>query len=240
MENRKLEENLKAIRAGNDSAEKEKFLSEEFEHILRLTARILKRTVTKSDEEFSIGLMAVSEALNSYEEKRGDFWNYAALVMKSRLLDNYRASSRYGSELTVSPDAFGGEIDDSDGALTSISIQVREKTAVYVDNSLRDEIEALGDELAEYGIDLFDLPAVAPKSEKTRTSCRKLLKAFFDPPPLTDDLKSSKNLQVAELVRRTGEKRKLIERHRKYLVAAILAKAGDYSGIGTYIDLGKE
>ncbi len=240
MENRKLEENLKAIRAGNDIDEKEKFFAEEFDHILRLTARILKRTVTKSDEEFSIGLMAVSEALNSYDENKGDFWNYAAMVIKSRLFDNYRASSRYGSELAVAPDAFGGEIDDSDGALTSISIQVREKTAVYVDNSLRDEIEALGDELAEYGIDLFDLPAVAPKSEKTRTSCRKLLNAFFDPPPLTDDLRSSKNLQVAELVRRTGEKRKLIERHRKYLVAAILAKAGDYSGIGTYIDLGKE
>ncbi|MBQ7424888.1 MAG: hypothetical protein IJV21_01335 [Lachnospiraceae bacterium] len=239
MENRKDEENLRAIKAGQDKEQKERFLFDEQSHILHLTARILKRTITDSDEEYSTALLAVSEAIDSYNADKGDFWNYAALVTKSRLLDDIRSQSKLGKELTVAPDAFSGEIyDDEDDGSVSIRQQVQNKTAVYVDNTLKDEIEALSQELGAYGIDLFDLPAVAPKSEKTKRSCGRALKAFFDPPPLIDELKRTRTLQVGEIVKRSGESRKLIDRHRKYLIAAILVKAGDYSGIGSFISMG--
>ena len=241
MDNRKQDDNFKAVQAGRDRAEKERFLYNEQSHILHLTARILKRTVTDSDEEYSTALLAVSEAIDSYDSERGDFWNYAALVVKSRLLDDIRSRAALDKELTVAPETFSGEVYDDDlDASVSIRKEVQGKTAVYVDNSLKEEIEALSQELGGYGIDLFDLPQAAPKSEKTRSSCRRLLKAFFDPPPLADELKRTKNLQVAEIVKRTGISRKLVDRHRKYLIAAILVKAGDYSGISAYLTMGNE
>ena len=226
-------ENMKALDAAKCSEAKNSFLTREQEHILHLTARILKHTVTMSDDEWSIALIATGEAIDSYDETRGNFWNYASLVIKSRLLDHYRSSAKE-SELLVSSDTFSVDPDDDEGAL-GLQIEVREKTAVVIDTSLRDEIAAFTEELAGCGIDLFDLPASAPRAAKTKAICADILKAFFTPPPLTDELKRTKNLPVKSILGRIKVTRKLIDRHRKYLVAAALIKAGDYPGMADYL-----
>ena len=236
MDDEKQRDNLRAIEAAGSREAKERFLSEEQGHILHLTARILKRTVTDSDDEYSIALMAVSEAVDSYQQERGPFWNYAALVIRSRILDEIRSGAGRQAEIMVAPDAFGGDLgEDETHADITLKEEVSAKTAVYIDNDLKDEITALTKELQGYGIDLFDLPASAPQTDKTRTACRDLIRAFFLPPPLTEALKRTGNLPVRELMKRTGTKRKLIDRHRKFLLASVLVKAGDYQGIGEYI-----
>lgn len=238
MEDLKQKDNQRALTARADKDSRERFLFEEQEHILRLTARILKKTLSDSDEEYSIALLAVSEAIDSFDETKGTFWNHACLLIKRRLIDYLRSRSGQSAELVVSPHVFSGEIEnDDDSAEISITRQVAARTAKYVDTSLRDEIEALGSELSDYGIDLFDLPANAPKSAKTRASCKNLLKAFFTPPPLTAELKATKLLPIKEMLQRSGEKRKVAERYRKYLIASALIKSGDYDGIGEYISL---
>ncbi|MCR5402369.1 MAG: hypothetical protein K6E91_00920 [Butyrivibrio sp.] len=239
MDDKKIKDNYRALEAGRDKGKKEAFLFDEQEHILRLTARILKRSVYDSDEEYSLALLAVSEAIDSFDDSKGAFWNYAALVIKRRIIDNMRKDAGHMPELSVSPETFSGDFtDDDDSVSIGIVRQIAGKTASYVDNSLRDEIEALSDELEGYGIDLFELPAIAPKTEKTRRSCIELLKSFFSPPPLTDELKRTGTLPMKEMVRRSGESRKLAERFRKYLIAAVLVRSGDYDEIGEYISLG--
>ncbi len=230
------EDNRHAIAAAADAEAKNAFLAEQQSHILHLTARIMKRTVTMSDDEWSVALMAVSEAVDSYDENRGNFWNYAALVIGSRLKDHFRSGTK-DAEMLVGPDAFDGDPDEDDPSL-GLKIEVREKTAVVVDTSLRDEIEAFGEELSEYGIDLFELPESAPRAAKTRAVCAELIKAFYTPPPLIDELKRTKNLPVKSLLSRVKVARKLIDRHRKYLVAAMLIKAGDYPGMADYLPSG--
>ena len=234
----KTEENRRAIEAAKEAGAKNAFLAAQQSHILHLTARILKRTVTMSDDEWSVALLAVSEALDRYDESRGNFWNYAALVIGSRLKDHFRSGAK-DAELLVGPDAFDGDPDEDDPSL-GLKIEVRDKTAVVVDTALRDEIEAFSAELKEYGIDLFELPESAPRAAKTRAVCAELIKAFFTPPPLTDELKKTKNLPVKSLRDRVSVTRKLIDRHRKYLVAAMLIKAGDYPGMADYLPSGAE
>ncbi len=232
MFNNREEENLRAAEAASDKEKKNIFLTEERDHILYLTARILKHTITDSDDEFSVALMAVSEALDSYDGKKGSFWNYASMVIKSRVFDEYRKKSRYSGELPVDPVSFGGEYGDDDSdAEISIKSELNRKTAVYIDNSLKDELDALELELSEYDIDLFDLPSVSPKSGKTRRECAELIKAFFLPPPLMDILKATGKLPVSELLKRYKASRKLIDRYRKFILASVLIKAGDYKHI---------
>ena len=124
MEKDKHTENLRAVRAASGNEEKSAFLAEERDHILFLTARILRHTVTDSDDEFSIALMAVSEALDSYNEEKGNFWGYASLVIKSRIYDEYRKRSRRPGELLIDPVSFGGDIDDED---TDADISVKKR-----------------------------------------------------------------------------------------------------------------
>lgn len=231
---RKKADDERAVIAGRSKEAANFFLLEEQYHILHLTARILGRTVSMDDDEWSVALIAVGEALHSYAPDRGHFWNYAALVISSRLKDHFRKDSFSASEFSVSPDSFENEIPEDESA--GITIEIQEKTAVVIDTRLRDEISAFEAELNSFGIGLFDLPKASPKASKTRLACAKLIKALFKPPPpLTDKLKASKNLPAAELIARTGIARKLIDKHRKYLIAAAIIADGDYPEMKEYL-----
>ena len=236
MADKKYEENVRAAAAGESRDSKNKFLTEERTHILRLTARILKCTVSESDDEFSTALLAVSEALDSYNEEKGAFWSYASLVIRSRLIDMMKKNGK-NMELLTDPSSFSGDIDyDRDSADIKLREELNRKTAVYTDNSLKYELEALETELSEYGIDLFELPQSSPKSEKTKSACSNIIKRFFDPPPLTEIFKKKKSLPVAEMLERSDMNRKTFDRHRKYILTSILIKCGDYDNIGAFID----
>ncbi len=229
-------DNKRALAARENREKKNLFLTEERTHILRLTARILKCTVSECDDEFSIALLAVSEAIDSYAEEKGPFWNYAALVIRSRLLDEIRKSGK-NKEILTDPSSFSGDIDyESDSADIRLREELNRKTAVYTDNSLKYELEALETELGEYGIDLFELPANSPKSEKTKTACSEIIRKFFDPPPLTEIFKKKKALPVNEMLQRGSMNRKTFDRHRKFILASILIKSGDYEGIGAFLN----
>lgn len=236
MTDNREDENIRAVRAKENAEEKNRFLGAEQAHILRLTARILKHTVSDSDDEFSIAMLAVSEAVDTYDEDKGPFWNYAALIIKSRILDDVRKNKSKDREILADPASFSGDIDYDDTGSIKLREELNRKTAVYTDNSLKYEIEALEQELSEYGIDLFELPEYSPKSEKTKTACADLIKRFFDPPPLTGLFRKKKNLPVKEMLLRSSMNRKTFDRHRKYILASILVKDGDYEGIGAFLD----
>lgn len=226
-------ENKRALLAASDSSLRNDFLTVEQAHILHLTARILKKTVSMSDEEWPVALEAVSEALDSYDEEKGNFWNYAAVVIQSRLRDLYRREARRSVELNVGPEAFDSDQDDE---ASGLSIEVRDKTAVVVDLRLRDELDAFTAELKAFDIDIFDLPASAPGTARTRSVCARIIDAFFSPPPpLTEEMRKTGQIPAKELMRRTQITRKFIDKHRKYLMASALIKDGDYPGMAEYL-----
>ena len=184
--------------------------------------------------------MAVSEAVRNYDGTRGDFWSYAAFVIKSRELDYYRKNAKTGeNEVAVMPELFDGDTED-DELNRSLQHDINEKTAVVIDTGLRDEIEALGDELKEYGIDFFDLADCSPKAEKSKKACGLVLKAIFTPPPLIDEIIKSRILPIKKILEREKVSRKLIDRHRKYLISASVILSGDYPGIAGYLPYKRE
>ncbi len=235
MRTRTDKDNIRAVEAGCDKDKKNRFLMEERVHILRLTAVILRHRITDSDDEFSIALIAVSDAIDHYSESKGDFWAFAAVVTRNRLFDYLRREKRIGDrETDVSPEAFSGdagEDDETDAASITVAKMSIEKD---VDSDLKQEIVAIRDELNDYDITFRDLAEVSPKSEKTKRDCGLAIAAMFLPPPLVEFLLRKKRLPLAEIEKRTGVKRKLLDRHRKHIVAATLVCAGDYPHLQEY------
>lgn len=232
-------ENQQVRKAQQDASAKEAFLAANEQHILKLTAHILHQQMihqqlTKSDDEWSVALSAVSQAIDSYQMDKGDFWGYAAIVIKSRVTDWCRSQKHASSEILIRPGAFEGEVreDDPDFALCR---QVSEKTAVTQDADLRDEIEALGKELSEYGFSFFDLADCSPRTAKTREGCKDIIRAIFLPPPLTTAIRKQKCLPVKEILKRVRISGKMIDRHRKYLIATAVILDGDYPGLSEYV-----
>ena len=230
-------DSARAVEAKSNPSKKDSFLAEEQVHILKLASVILKKGVTMSDDEYSVALIATSEAIDSYDpEKNSDFWSYAALVIRNRLADLYRRESR-SFELSVSPQAFEGGTEPEDPEF-GISVEIKEKITIRslgVNTALADEMKALEQELKEFGISYSDLVSCSPKSKKTRIGCAEVLKLIFLPPPLVGTVKKTGKIPVTEIMTRGKADKKLMERHRKYLIAATVILSGDYPKLSEYL-----
>ncbi len=236
FEEKRLLDSRLAAEAKSDPSKKERFLADEQVHILKLTSVILRKSITMSDDEFSVSLMATSEAIDSYDPERNDFWPYAGLVIRNRLADYYRKESR-SKEVVVAPGTFDGEGDPEEDR-SAVSLEVREKITVRslgVSSGLKDEMQAFEEEIGRYGISFEDLVTCSPKSQKTRKGCADVIRMIFLPPPLVSLVKRSGKLPISEILKRGDTDRKLMDRHRKYLIAATVILSGDYPKLSEYL-----
>jgi len=238
-DNRQRKENEEALAAAADPDLRESYLSSQRLHVLKLASRILGRYLTESDDEWMIAMMGLNQALDTYDVGKGEFWPYAQVVIRSRLMDYTRSSARHAPEMSVGPDVLAGT-DSAEEADPGLRREIASRTAVKDESELRDEIEALTEELGELDISFFDLAECSPRAGKTRSKCAQLIRAIFLPPPLMEAIRRTGQLPVKELSLRTKVSRKIAEKYRKYILASAVILDGDYPGIAEYLRYVKE
>ena len=189
------------------------------------TAKFLKRPpVEGQDDELSIAMMAFHEAIGGYSRMRGAFLKYAALLIKSRLIDYSRIERRHKGAISL---------DTSDNEENT---PLREKIAdgrdhhdeLAVRDATRQEIEELTRQMREFGVSLSDVADNCPKQQRTLEACRKALQYAKENPELLDELLKTQRLPIGRLSAGSGAERKTLERHRKYMVALLLIYTNGY------------
>lgn len=189
------------------------------------TAKFLKRPPMEGhDDELSIAMIAFHEAIRGYSRSRGAFLKYAAMIMKSRLIDYRRKEQRHGN--VISLDAPAGE-DDAPLSDT-IADETDHNEAYVVREATRAEIEELTRQMREFGVSLSDVADNCPKQQRTLEACRKALWHAKEHPELLDELLETRRLPIARLSEGSGTERKTLERHRKYMVALLLIYTNGY------------
>ena len=189
------------------------------------TAKFLKRPPMEGhDDELSIAMIAFHEAVRGYSRSRGAFLKYAAMIMKSRLIDYRRKEQRHGN--VISLDAPAGE-DDAPLSDT-IADETDHNEAYVVREATRAEIEELTRQMREFGVSLSDVADNCPKQQRTLEACRKALWHAKEHPELLDELLKTRRLPIARLSEGSGTERKTLERHRKYMVALLLICTNGY------------
>ena len=193
--------------------------------IKSVTAKFLKRPPMEGhDDELSIAMIAFHEAVRGYSRSRGAFLKYAAMIMKSRLIDYRRKEQRHGN--VISLDAPAGE-DDAPLSDT-IADETDHNEAYVVREATRAEIEELTRQMREFGVSLSDVADNCPKQQRTLEACRKALWHAKEHPELLDELLKTRRLPIARLSEGSGTERKTLERHRKYMVALLLIYTNGY------------
>ena len=189
------------------------------------TAKFLKRPPMEGhDDELSIAMIAFHEAVRGYSRSRGAFLKYAAMIIKSRLIDYRRKEQRHGN--VISLDAPAGE-DDAPLSDT-IADETDHNEAYVVREATRAEIEELTRQMREFGVSLSDVADNCPKQQRTLEACRKALWYAKEHPELLDELLKTRRLPIARLSEGSGTERKTLERHRKYMVALLLIYTNGY------------
>jgi RNA polymerase sigma factor len=211
----------RVIAAAKDAQQLSALIEEHERFILRRATKTAKHHITKNDDEWSIALAAFYDAIQKYNYEKGSFIAFAELLIHNKLIDYYRSQNKYDAELQVD------WIDDNAADDST-------------DYSIKYEIEALGEVLSNYGFTFTDLAECSPKTGKTRASCAKAAAYMLDNPLLVAEMRSTKQLPLKVIEKNTQIPRKIMERHRKYLVAAVEILSGDYPYLSEYLRYIKE
>lgn len=202
--------------------------------ILAYASKVTGRYISKSDDEWSIALLAFTQAIESYDLDKGGFVSFYRLLIKRRLIDYFRSQLKYNTELTVDPILFDTEPEEFEDNV-SVRIAVADKVSYQEENDLKLEIEAANQILSEYGFSFYDLTKCSPRATKTKSSCAKAVNYILDNPILMKELHNTKQLPLKIIEKNTKVPRKILERHRKYIIAAIEILSGGYPYLAEYL-----
>lgn len=238
----RIEDEVLEIR--KDRSRIEPFIKQHKGFVISTVYKTIHRYVTDSDDELQIAMIAFYEAIESYDETKGSFLPFSALVIRRRLIDYLEKESRHGREISVELGAMEDQ-GDSDLMESSLYRQVHEKTSRLSEEqrevedgqtAVRNEIEAVQQLLKGYGFSFYDLTECSPKSQKTKSACAEAVRLLLSHPVLFDSMRKSASLPMKEICEQTGIKRKLLERHRRYIIAAAEILNGEYPLLAEYMN----
>jgi len=198
------------------------------------TAKFLNRFPDDGQEELSIAMFAFYEALMAYRSGKGTFLKLAAITIHNRLIDYYRKEKRHGTVLSLNEPSAG---EDSRTLEEQIEDRQNEIDALHDQTAAQKEIEEFTEQLVRYGLTLSDIADNCPKQERTLSACMEVLDYARQTPALLDQLIRTKKLPLAQLADGVKVERKTMERHRKYLVAILLAYTNGFEIIRGHLSL---
>ena len=104
----------------------------------------------------------------------------------------------------------------------------------------RAEIAEMQEILGGYGFSFFDLTESSPKTEKTKRSCGTAIRTLIATAVLLAKMRLARLLPIKELSEESGVVRKILERHRKYIIAGAEILDGDFPILAGYLSYVKE
>ncbi len=231
----------KVLAAKTDEQLFSELVSEQKTWILHVAAKAAGRYITDSDDEWSVALIAFSEAVQSYQEGKGSFNGLASLVIRRRIVDYIRKEARHSAEYSITPAAFEDSLEEEEAG--GVNLQVQRQMAEEAEQAqsadrvqlAREEISEMQAILQLYGFSFFDLAEASPKTEKTKKSCGQAVRTLIATVVLLAQMRLKRLLPIKELSKASGVIRKILERHRKYIIAAAEILDGDFPILAGYL-----
>lgn len=229
-----LDKLLEAARRGDKQA-REDLLKQYTPLVLRVGSQVSGRYLQVGrDEEVSVGLLALNEAVDRFDSDRGaSFISFAEMVIKRRLIDYYRRQ-KGRSEIPMSE----LESEDDEGNVLQ-GVEQREAIAQFTIQQEADdrkqEILRYAKKLAEFGIKFSELVEICPKHEDARERAIEAARLVARNPMFAQHMQAKKELPLKQLEERVGVSRKTLERQRKYIIAVALIMLEDFYHLRQYI-----
>jgi len=196
---------------------------EEYLHIHRSFARRMACLWAKrplewgEDDELSIALMALDEAIDRYDPQRGaSFCTFAGQVIRSRLADHWRRERNERQDVPLdAPEARAG-------AARAAAGEHRRAERAWERGEELHKFEA---QLHEYGLDLTALENASPTHRRRRRRLKRTAEVLARNQKLLQRLLDAKMIPQSDLAQRAGVNEKFLQRGRPYIIALALIMA---------------
>ncbi|QUH19209.1 RNA polymerase sigma factor SigI [Alkaliphilus sp. B6464] len=223
-----LEERVKDIQNGNED-DRNNLIEEYIPFIKKILSNQLGKYIeVENNDAFSIGLIAFNEAIEKYDEKRGNFLTFASMVIKSRLIDQLRSESRRSKEVYINQ----LKSDDEDDNYTE-NIMAIEGFEAGIETRL--DMATLVENMKDFDVSLEDLINHAPKHRDTRITAISIGRYVFENVHLREKFLKTKNLPTGDLMRDLKVSKKVVQRSRKFIIAIIVILNSDLDTLKEYI-----
>jgi len=211
--------------------DRDKFIEDNKNFIYNTAYKVCKRKLDwHNDDELSISLIAFNNACNTYNKSKGNFYSYAAVLIKNALIDSFRKAKN--TPFLV----FDNEDDTIEYLDTKSSIIEFEKSLETKRRA--DEIMLFSKELSLYKISFSDLVESSPSHKDTRDSLLNLALLCIKDENILSTIKRKKTLPVKEILLLGNYNRKFIENWRRYILVLILILSTDeYPYIKSYLNI---
>ncbi|MDO4531289.1 MAG: sigma factor, partial [Bacillota bacterium] len=137
------------------------------------TAKFIHRPPMEGqDDELSVAMFAFHEAVMRYSKEKGAFLSFAALQIRSRLIDYFRKEKRHGNQISLNQ-----PLGEEDGATLLDKMDTGEDNISLhqVRRAAKEEILEFGRQLEKFGLSLSDIAENCPKQERTLSACHAAL-----------------------------------------------------------------
>ena len=228
-------ENLILKAQAHDETAREKLLEDFRPFAVEVASRLCKRRLEfENDDELSIALVALNQAIDSYDALQGkQFKNYAALIIKSRLIDYFRKEGRHFHHSLDAADAEHQELRQWETHHAWIKYQDEQSRLEWAE-----EIVHFEQRLQTFGISMQKLERIAPKHQDTREKLLEVAQHISSRKDMVLYIHSTKRLPMKEIVSSCNVSKKALKRGRQYIIALFLILTEeDFSHFRSLFDL---
>lgn len=213
-------ENIKKAQQG-DTHVREQLLAEGKPFVRQVVCNFCHRKLEwGQDDELSIGLIAMNEAIDRYSQGRQiSFLAYARMVIKCRLKDFFRREARHNN---LSFEVAAADDYESPQSIYEAGQAWDNYVQEVAARERQDEVMEFGQLLADHGLDFQELAAASPKHTDSRENLIMVAWQLANNQQMMANLLEKSRLPLTELVLATGVNRKTLERGRKYIMAMAL------------------
>lgn len=232
-----LDNLLKSAQAGHQDA-REKIIKRFYPLVIKTASSLSGKYIDGTrDDEVSIGMLAVDQAIDTFKPELGaSFFSYVEILIKRRLIDYYRKEQRQGKAIPFS--SLGGESqEEKDNALNQIEHHQALVTFQKEQEDLarREEIKQYTKRLKDYGITFTDLVSNAPKHEDARLRALEVARLVAGRADLKAYLENKRELPLKQIEDLVSVSRKTLERQRKYIISMAIIICGEFKFLKEYL-----
>lgn len=222
---------INRIKAG-DKLLRDEFINSFVPYVIKTVSNLTGKYIDiENSDEFSVGLSAFNEAIDSFnEEKNSFFLKFSTLVIKRRLTDHMRRNKKHGH---VYPFTYFEDKDNDYFEQTHLKTEDDIQSTYEISK----ETELYEKKLKEFGISLEDLVKSAPKHRDSKSLCIRIAKVIADDKKLFSKLERTGNIPKTELLKALKINKKTIERNRTFIIAASLILGNEFNILRDFIDI---
>ena len=190
-------------------------------------------SVSRKEELLSIGMLAFYEAIQTFNESKGHFYPFADLVIRRRIIDEFRKTSQHEEELAILDE----EKESGEGSLPILNASIESYKRVIENDALVTEINSFIAELEKWNISIEMLEKNSPKHKALKATYKEIVAKIINDEEVVNTILNKRYYPIKRISEITNIPQRKLERSRIYIIAVILIIKGNYDFLASYVDV---